>query len=46
MGLSDPEGLGVGTRRPLVPQEVAHLPLQSIYVQKKWYITLKAKSFK
>ncbi|MGD6964989.1 hypothetical protein ACQCVP_01000 [Rossellomorea vietnamensis] len=29
MGLFDPEGLGAGTRRPLVPQEVAHLPLQS-----------------
>ncbi|MGD6967231.1 hypothetical protein ACQCVP_12435 [Rossellomorea vietnamensis] len=28
-GLFDPEGLGAGTRRPLVPQEVTHLPFQS-----------------
>ncbi|MGD6966586.1 hypothetical protein ACQCVP_09165 [Rossellomorea vietnamensis] len=31
-GLFDPEGLGAGTRRPLVLQEVAHLPLQSCKV--------------
>ncbi|MGD6965007.1 DNA helicase [Rossellomorea vietnamensis] len=30
LGLFDPEGLGAGTRRPLLPQEVVHLPLQSI----------------
>ncbi|MGD6965991.1 hypothetical protein ACQCVP_06150 [Rossellomorea vietnamensis] len=29
LGLFDPEGLGAGTRRPLVPQEITHLPLQS-----------------
>ncbi|MGD6966234.1 hypothetical protein ACQCVP_07395 [Rossellomorea vietnamensis] len=29
LGLFDPEGLGAGTRRPLVPQEIVHLPLQS-----------------
>ncbi|WP_426897007.1 hypothetical protein [Rossellomorea vietnamensis] len=28
-GLFDPEGLGAGTRRTLVPQEVTHLPFQS-----------------
>ncbi|MGD6804700.1 hypothetical protein [Rossellomorea aquimaris] len=28
--LFDPEGLGAGTRRPLVPQEVVRLPLQSV----------------
>ncbi|WP_426896633.1 hypothetical protein [Rossellomorea vietnamensis] len=33
LGLFDPEGLGAGTGRPLVPQEVVHLPLQSFYVQ-------------
>ncbi|MGD6964850.1 hypothetical protein ACQCVP_00305 [Rossellomorea vietnamensis] len=27
--LFDPEGLGAGTRRPLVPQEIVRLPLQS-----------------
>ncbi|WP_426901974.1 hypothetical protein [Rossellomorea vietnamensis] len=27
--LFDPEGPGAGTRRPLVPQEIEHLPLQS-----------------
>ncbi|MGD6967318.1 hypothetical protein ACQCVP_12875 [Rossellomorea vietnamensis] len=34
-GLFDPEGLGAGTRLPLVPQEVARLPLQSSYVKGK-----------
>ncbi|TYS82819.1 hypothetical protein FZC80_04585 [Rossellomorea aquimaris] len=29
LGLFDPEGLGAGTRRTLVPQEVTHLPFQS-----------------
>ncbi|MGD6967376.1 hypothetical protein ACQCVP_13175 [Rossellomorea vietnamensis] len=33
MGLFDPEGLGAGTRRPLVPQEIVRLPLQSSYEQ-------------
>ncbi|MGD6967079.1 hypothetical protein ACQCVP_11670 [Rossellomorea vietnamensis] len=30
-GLFDPEGLGAGTRRPLFPQEIARLTLQSSY---------------
>ncbi|MGD6968666.1 hypothetical protein ACQCVP_19790 [Rossellomorea vietnamensis] len=39
-GLFDPEGLGAATRLgvspvPLVPQEVAHLPLQSLFNNKK-----------
>jgi hypothetical protein len=31
--LFDPEGLGAGTRRPIVPQEFARLTLQSFYVK-------------
>ncbi|WP_187445251.1 hypothetical protein [Rossellomorea aquimaris] len=31
--LFDPEGLGAGTRRPLFPQEIVRLPLQSSYVK-------------
>jgi hypothetical protein len=31
----DSEGLGAGTRRPLVPQEVARLSFQSFYVNRE-----------
>ncbi|WP_426901122.1 hypothetical protein [Rossellomorea vietnamensis] len=33
--LFDPEGLGAATRRPLVPQEITHLPFQSLSQHKK-----------
>ncbi|MGD6968885.1 hypothetical protein ACQCVP_20905 [Rossellomorea vietnamensis] len=33
MGLFDPEGLGAETRRPLIPQELACLPLQSFSIK-------------
>ncbi|MGD6965736.1 hypothetical protein ACQCVP_04855 [Rossellomorea vietnamensis] len=32
-GLFDPEGLGAGTRLPLVPQEVARLQRRSFYLR-------------
>jgi hypothetical protein len=46
-GLFDPEGLGAETGLavspvPLIPQEVAHLPLQSAYVQETVIISLKS----
>ncbi|MGD6966158.1 hypothetical protein ACQCVP_07000 [Rossellomorea vietnamensis] len=42
----DPEGLGAATRRPLVPQEVARLPLQYPYIKGEEEKVLNSNSLK